>query len=128
MEISPCKCGSKAEFVKTSESKRYDGFVRCTQCGAEGRGYASKQMAVAAWNKAMAPDDAYDKALKELVDIDTFCHMACTACNSEAYCPTDCATLEKARKLPFENIVKCYTRNEGDWAKVFRYIKRTKEA
>lgn len=51
MEIKPCKCGGKAEFVKIFEAKRYEGFVRCTKCGHEGRGYASKQGAVKAWNR-----------------------------------------------------------------------------
>ena len=55
MEILPCKCGGKAEFVKIWESKRYDGFVRCTKCGCEGRYYTSKQNAVKNWNKQMIP-------------------------------------------------------------------------
>lgn len=44
-------CGGEAEFVKLFESKRYDGFVRCTQCDNEGRVYSSKQNAVKAWNR-----------------------------------------------------------------------------
>lgn len=53
MELLPCKCGGKAEFVKLWVSKRYDGFVRCTKCGHEGRYYTSKQNAVKNWNKIM---------------------------------------------------------------------------
>jgi hypothetical protein len=53
MEILPCKCGGKPEFIKTFESKRYDGFVRCPKCGTEGRCYTSKQNAVKAWNRRM---------------------------------------------------------------------------
>ena len=51
-ELKLCPlCGGEAEFVKLFEAKRYDGFVRCTQCGNEGRGYTSKQNAVKAWNR-----------------------------------------------------------------------------
>ena len=53
-ELKPCPlCGGKAEFVKLFEAKRYDGFVRCTKCGYEGRGYTSKQNAVKAWNNCV---------------------------------------------------------------------------
>lgn len=55
MELLPCKCGGKAEFVKIWKTKRYDGFVRCTECGREGRYYTSKQNAVKNWNKQMNP-------------------------------------------------------------------------
>lgn len=51
MEISPCKCGSKAEFVKLYETKRYSGFVKCPKCGRETKSYTSKQNAVKAWNR-----------------------------------------------------------------------------
>ncbi len=51
MEIKKCECGGTAEWVKLWESKRYDGFVRCTKCGREGRTYTSKQNAVKYWNK-----------------------------------------------------------------------------
>lgn len=51
-EIKPCpKCGGKAEFIKLFERFRYDGFVKCTKCNAEGRSYTSKQNAVKAWNE-----------------------------------------------------------------------------
>lgn len=52
MEINNCKCGSSnVEFVKIFEKNMYDGFVRCNDCGCEGRIYTSKQNAVKAWNK-----------------------------------------------------------------------------
>lgn len=53
-DLKPCPiCGGEAEFVKLFESKRYDGFVRCTKCGNEGRCYTSKQNAVKAWNNCI---------------------------------------------------------------------------
>lgn len=52
MKINNCKCGSSnVEFVKIFEKNMYDGFVRCNDCGCEGRIYTSKQNAVKAWNK-----------------------------------------------------------------------------
>lgn len=55
MEILPCKCGGKAEFVKLWESKRYGGFVKCPKCGCESKAYTSKQNAVKNWNKMQNP-------------------------------------------------------------------------
>lgn len=50
-EIKPCpKCGGKAEFIKLY-TLGYNGFVKCTECNAEGRVYTSKQNAVNAWNE-----------------------------------------------------------------------------
>lgn len=52
MKINNCNCGSdNVEFVKLYEKNRYDGFIRCNDCGCEGRCYTSKQSAVRAWNK-----------------------------------------------------------------------------
>lgn len=68
-----------------------------------------------------------DKAKNELRDINYFCKYACNMCTAnDWYCPTECDTLQKARRIGFENIVKSYARNDGDWAKVFRYINQTK--
>jgi Lar family restriction alleviation protein len=51
-ELKPCRlCGGEAEIVKLFPTKRYDCFVHCTQCGAEGKAYSSKQNAVKAWNR-----------------------------------------------------------------------------
>lgn len=70
-----------------------------------------------------------DEARNELQDINCFCKYACNMCTgNDWYCPTECDTLQKARRIDFENIVKCYARNAGDWAKVFRYINQTKVA
>lgn len=44
-------CGGHSEFVKLySVCKRYDGFMRCNDCGREGRLYTSKQNAERSWS------------------------------------------------------------------------------
>ena len=43
------RCGGESEWIKLWDAKRYDGFIRCTECGHEGRCYTSKQNAVKAW-------------------------------------------------------------------------------
>ena len=53
-----CPCGGKPEVIKLYESKRYDCFIRCPECGYEGRLYVSKQGAVRAWNRRA--DNALD--------------------------------------------------------------------
>lgn len=67
------------------------------------------------------------EAKAEIKDIDTFCHCACIHCNNDWFCPSYCEMLEKARRIPFYRIIACYARHDGDMAKVFRYIKQTKE-
>ena len=49
-EVKCPDCGSDAEFVKLLQY-RYEGFLRCPNCGREGDLYSSKQNAVKAWNK-----------------------------------------------------------------------------
>ena len=63
-----------------------------------------------------------EEAREELGNIDSFCKQACINCNNDWFCPSFCDTLEKAIKMDFELLVKCYARNDGDWAKIFRYI------
>ena len=55
-----------------------------------------------------------------------FKHIACVFCNNDWYCPSPCEMLLKAEKIDYDRILKCYARHEGDWYKVFRYIKNTK--
>jgi Zn finger protein HypA/HybF involved in hydrogenase expression len=43
------KCDGPSEFVKLYEKNRYDGFMRCMNCGHEGRVYTSKQNALKNW-------------------------------------------------------------------------------
>ena len=68
-----------------------------------------------------------EEAKAEIPDIDAFCHWGCVHCNSEWYCPTYCDLLKKSRRIPFNRILACYARHEGDPVKVFNYIKQTKE-
>lgn len=68
----------------------------------------------------------YEQAKSELIDIDTFCRIACNSCNTDWYCPSYCDVLLKARKMNFDLIIKCYARNDGEMWKVFRYIKTPK--
>ena len=68
-----------------------------------------------------------EEAKKELCNIDCFCRQVCNQCTAnDWYCPTYCEVLEKARKLDFCRIIKCYAKHEGDWTKVLRYVKSTK--
>lgn len=68
----------------------------------------------------------YKEAKEEIVDIDTFCRHACNSCSNDWYCPTYCDLLEKAKRVPFDRIIHCYARHDGDMAKVFRFIRQTK--
>lgn len=68
-----------------------------------------------------------EEAKQDFNNINEFCHCACGWCNNDWYCPTDCVELEKARRIPFEKILKSYARNDGDFNKVIRYIRRYKE-
>lgn len=64
-----------------------------------------------------------DEARKEIKNIDYFCKNVCNVCTAnDWYCPTECDTLQRARMIDFERIVKSYARNEGDLSKVLRYI------
>lgn len=68
------------------------------------------------------------EAKQEAPDIDTLNSMLCVNCKAnDWYCPTECDTLKKGRRLPFEKILKAYARHDGDLVKVARYIKETKE-
>ena len=68
-----------------------------------------------------------EQARYELGDINSFCSQVCGGCTAnDWYCPTECAVLEKARRMDFDRIVKSYARNWGDLAKVIRYIKNAK--
>lgn len=69
----------------------------------------------------------YQEAKNEIPNTETFCRHACDRCNNDWYCPSDCDLLSKAKRIPFYRILNCYARHDGDMAKVFRYIKSTKE-
>ena len=68
-----------------------------------------------------------EQARYEIGDIDSLCSQVCGCCTAnDWYCPTECAVIEKARKMDFDRIVKSYARNWGDLKKVIRYIKQAK--
>lgn len=68
-----------------------------------------------------------DEARKKLGNIDDFCKSACSVCTAnDWYCPTECDTLRKARRMNFDCIIKSYARNDGDWSKVLRYINQAR--
>ncbi len=69
----------------------------------------------------------FEQAKEDLGDIDSFCHQVCVCCTAnDAFCPSECDDLQKARQLDFDRLVKCYARNGGDLVAVIRYIKSTK--
>lgn len=59
-------------------------------------------------------------------NFESFAKEACECCKEEWYCPSHCVFLEKAKKIPFELIMRSYIRNEGDFTKVARFIRRKK--
>lgn len=66
-------------------------------------------------------------AIRVPENFDEFRSISCNLCTAnEWYCPSDCDTLCKAKNIPFEKIQKSIKRNEEDYSKVFRYIKRYK--
>lgn len=67
------------------------------------------------------------QARKEIPDIDSFCAQVCNECQSnDWYCTGYCESLEKARKMDYERILKAYVRHEGDLNGVIKYIKRAR--
>lgn len=68
-----------------------------------------------------------EEAKEEIPTFDAFRIQCCNQCTgNDAYCPSDCEMLEKADKLDFERIQKCYAKHDGDLRKVSRYIKQAK--
>ena len=69
----------------------------------------------------------YEQAKEQIPDIESFKSECCQNCTSnDWYCPSDCEMLEKARKLDYDRILKCYEKHDGDLRKVARYIEATK--
>ncbi|MCI8603666.1 MAG: hypothetical protein HFE79_05925 [Ruminiclostridium sp.] len=69
----------------------------------------------------------FEEAREELKSIDYLCKCACNICTAnDWYCPTECGTLRKARRIDFKRIVNSYARNDGDWSKVLRFINQAK--
>ena len=59
-------------------------------------------------------------------DFDSFRYQACLCCDNEWYCPTYCNVLEKAERIDFNRILKCYARNDGEMYKVLRWLKQAR--
>ena len=69
----------------------------------------------------------FEEAREELKSIDYLCKCACNICTAnDWYCPTECDTLRKARRIDFKLIVNSYARNDGDWSQVLRFINKAK--
>jgi hypothetical protein len=68
-----------------------------------------------------------EEARDEVGTIDNFCYGMCVHCTAnDWFCPSYCDILEKARRMPFEKLLKSYARNDGDPIRLWRYIKRYK--
>lgn len=67
-----------------------------------------------------------EEAKKDIPDFDSFRYQACFCCNNEWYCPSYCDALEKAERMDFNRILKCYAQNGGEMYKVLRWLKRVK--
>ena len=52
-----------------------------------------------------------EEAKKDIPYFDSFCRQACLCCDNEWYCPTYCNVLEKAERMDFNRILKCYVEN-----------------
>lgn len=67
-----------------------------------------------------------EEAKKDIPDFDSFRYQGCLCCNNEWYCPSYCDVLEKAERMDFNRILKCYARNDGEMYKVLRWLKKTR--
>ena len=43
------RCGGESEWIKLWDKNRYDGFIRCKNCGHESRTYVDRKTAVKSW-------------------------------------------------------------------------------
>ena len=67
-----------------------------------------------------------EEAKEYIPDVDSLCRQACLCCNNEWYCPTYCDVLEKAARMDYNRILKCYARNDGEMWKVVRWIRQAR--
>ena len=65
-----------------------------------------------------------EEAKEYIPDFDSFCRKACLCCDNEWYCLSYCDVLEKASRMDFNHILKCYARNDGEMYKVLRWLKK----
>lgn len=67
-----------------------------------------------------------DEVKHEIPDFEIFASICCDFCKAEAYCPSYCKELEKAKLMPYDKILLKYAEYDGDLTKVWKYIKRHK--
>ena len=67
-----------------------------------------------------------EEAKKYIPDLDSFRYQACHCCKNDWYCPSYCDVLEKAKRIDFNRILKCYARNDGEMYKVLRWLKQAR--
>jgi hypothetical protein len=68
------------------------------------------------------------EARNDIQNIEQLCNRICCNCPvDELFCPTPCIELEKAIRMPFEKLLRCYARSNGDLKEVLKYICRYKE-
>lgn len=68
-----------------------------------------------------------EQAREDIPDFKAFENEFCNKCvANDWYCPDRCRILGKALKIDFERILKSYARNDGDLAKVSRFLREAK--
>ena len=67
-----------------------------------------------------------EEAKEYIPDFKSFYAEACAMCAQEWYCPHNCEILDKARKMDFNRILKCYARHDGEMYKVLRWLKQAR--
>lgn len=65
-----------------------------------------------------------EEAKVELPNFDFFRRCVCDECTAnDWYCPSDCESLVRAKRIPFEKIQIEFAKFDGELWKVMRYIK-----
>lgn len=68
-----------------------------------------------------------DQALEEMPSSKDFAKLACEHCETnDWYCTGYCESIEKGMRN-FNKVLSKYAETEGDWFRVFKYLKRMKE-
>ena len=67
-----------------------------------------------------------EEAKEYIPNFEAFRKEACATCTEEWYCPRNCEELNKASRMDFNRILKCYARNDGETYKVLRWLKQAR--
>lgn len=68
-----------------------------------------------------------EEAKEYIPNFEAFRNEFCSVCvANDWYCPNVCDTLLKAGELDYNRILKCYTRNDGEMYKVWRWLKQAR--